>query len=99
MQMVSTEICRLKHEHTQQDIEQDRHRLDGHSAQLEALAKLAAQQTAAIESLLKRMEEVDERLKRLEQRPQRRVERVIETAFQWATLLVLGLLAARMGLG
>lgn len=97
--MVSTEICQLKHEHLQQDIEQDRHRLDGHGAQLEALAKLAAQQTAAIESLLKRMEEVDERLKTLEQRPQRRVERIAETAFQWATLLVLGLLAAKMGLG
>ena len=99
MQAVSTEICKLKHAHMQQDLEQDRRRLDGHGAQLEALAKLAAQQTSAIESLLKRMEEVDTRLRTLEQKPQRRFERIAETAFQWATLLVLGLLAAKMGLG
>ena len=45
MQTVSAEICELKHEHIDQAFLEDRQRLKSHGEQLDALSRLAAQQT------------------------------------------------------
>ena len=52
-----------------------------------------------IEGMAQRMEDLDARLKALEKKPQRRLERVMDAVFQWAALLMLGLVAAKIGLG
>jgi len=74
-------------------------RLKSHGEQLDALSRLAAQQTSVIEGMAQRMEDLDARLKALEKKPQRRLERVMDAVFQWAALLMLGLVAAKIGLG
>ena len=51
MQTVSTEICELKHEHIDQAFLEDRQRLKSHGEQLDALSRLAAQQTSVIEGM------------------------------------------------
>ena len=99
MQTVSTEICELKHEHIDQAFLEDRQRLKSHGEQLDALSRLAAQQTSVIEGMAQRMEDLDARLKALEKKPQRRLERVMDAVCQWAALLMLGLVAAKIGLG
>ena len=52
-----------------------------------------------IEGMAQRMEDLDARLKALEKKPQRRLERVMDAVFKWAALLMLGLVAAKIGLG
>lgn len=99
MDTVSAEVCRIQHEYIEQNFAADRQRLNNHGAQLDAMEKLAAKQTSVIEGMARRMEDVDARLKTLEHKPQKRLDRVQDTIYQWAMLLALGLLAAKIGLG
>ena len=99
MDMVTQQVCNIQHEHIEQNFEMDRQRLQTHGAQLDAMEKLAVKQTSVIEGMARRLDALDTRLCALEKRPQHRMERVMDTALQWATLLAWGLFAAKMGLG
>ena len=66
--------------------------------EIEALQKVADHQTSSIESITVRLENIDARLSKIEDKPRKRWEQVVSKLVDWATLLVLGLIAAKIGL-
>jgi len=84
MEYVTKEFCNERHGHTKDEIE--------------ALQKVADHQTSSIENIMRRLENIDARLSKIEDKPRRRWEQVVSKLVDWATLLVLGLIAAKIGL-
>ena len=98
MEYVTKEFCNERHGHTKDERATLKGRVTEHGKEIEALQKVADHQTSSIENIMRRLENIDARLSKIEDKPRKRWEQVVSKLVDWATLLVLGLIAAKIGL-
>ena len=91
MEYVTKEFCNERHGNTKDERATLKGRVTEHGKEIEALQKVADHQTSSIES-------ITVRLSKIEDKPRKRWEQVVSKLVDWATLLVLGLIAAKIGL-
>ena len=95
---VEREWCELRHAQLDRTIAQDEKLLRAHDARLVELEKGNTLQANINALLQKQVEQMEARVRALETKPQKRLDRVLDEVVRWATLLVVGLLAAKVGL-
>ena len=98
MEPVSKEMCDVKCGNMEKEISTLGTRVSLHGHEIDAVSKTLQEVSIINANPLKRLEELEKRTKALEDKPKRRVDQVIETIVNWGTLIVLGLLAAKIGL-
>lgn len=98
MESVSKEMCNVKCGNVEKEINVLSDRIGKHGEQIDEVSSNLAKASAILDSCARRLDESEKRIKALEDKPSRRIEQVIATAINWATLIVLGLLAAKIGL-
>lgn len=102
MEYVRTEVCAERHQRNREEVNTLKERVNNHGKELDALSKdfseHVAKQTEINQHVLEQLKELQARAEKIEQIPKRRWEQVVGIAVNWATLLVLGLIAARIGL-
>ncbi len=98
MQTVDHLVCTERHRHIDSTLLEHKQRQKEQQDALTALEKVAERQTSVAHTMMEKLTYIETRLNALEHKPQRRMEKIYDVGIQWATLLVLGLLAARLGL-
>ena len=94
MEYVTQKFCDERHK----GVDEAKRRLGNHGSEIDAMHDVVNKQTNTLESLVIRLENIDARVKRLEEKPLKKWEKVLDTVINWGTLLVLGLIAAKIGL-
>ena len=90
MGAVDNTLCDEKHKHINEW-------MDKRGDQIDELRDAAPAQISINDRLLEQLQELDKRVKAIEERPQKRIENVVNVISQWAILAVLALIAARLG--
>lgn len=98
MEPVTERVCTARSGNIEKDLASLEHRVSKHGEQIDEVSSNLAKASAILDNCARRLDESEKRIKALEDKPSRRVEQVIATAINWATLIVLGLLAAKIGL-
>lgn len=94
MEYVTQKFCDERHK----GVDEAKQRIGNHGSEIDAMHDVVNKQTNTLESLVIRLENIDARVKRLEEKPLKKWEKVLDTVINWGTLLVLGLIAAKIGL-
>ena len=94
MEYVTQKFCDERHK----GVDEAKQRIGNHGNEIDAMHDVVNKQTNTLESLVIRLENIDARVKRLEEKPLKKWEKVLDTVINWGTLLVLGLIAAKIGL-
>ena len=95
---VRRDYCDMRMQHDKEDRGEIRERVQRHGLEIDDIREVVNRQTTTLEGITARLESVDARLKQIEDKPRKRWENVLDTIINWATLAVLALLAARIGL-
>ena len=98
MEPVSEKMCAVRSENIAREVDTLSTRVSRHGEQIDEVSSNLAKASAILDNCVKRLDESEKRIKALEDKPNRRAEQVITTLINWATLAVLGLLAAKIGL-
>lgn len=98
METVSERMCVVRSGNIEKEINSLSSRVNKHGEQIDEVSSNLAKASAILDSCAERLGESERRIKALEDKPVRRTEQIITTAINWATLIVLGLLAAKIGL-
>lgn len=98
METVSERMCAVRSGNIEKEIDSLSSRVNKHGEQIDEVSSNLAKASAILDSCAERLSESERRIKALEDKPVRRTEQIITTAINWATLIVLGLLAAKIGL-
>lgn len=95
---VRRDYCDMRMQHDKEDRGELRDRVQRHGIEIDDIREVVNRQTNTLEGITARLESVDARLKHIEDKPRKRWENVLDTIINWATLAVLALLAAKIGL-
>ena len=91
---IAKELCDEKHKRVDEQL----NRINDHARSIKQLEESAPLQSDINKRLMEQLEELDKRVLTIESRPARRYNQIVNTIAQWATLAILALLAARLGL-
>ena len=92
------EVCDLKHQQIGQELADHSRILTDHTGRIYALERVAGSMTDTLERLEKLACRTEERVAEQEAQPGRRWNKTMDIVRNWATLIILGLLAAKIGL-
>ncbi len=98
MESVSKEMCDVKCGNMEEKINTLGTRVSLHGHEIDAVSRTLQEVSLINKETLDKLEKMDKRLAALEAKPQKRLDQIISVVSQWAILLVLGLLAAKIGL-
>lgn len=98
METVSKEMCDVKCGNIEKELGTLGSRVSLHGKEIDAVSRTLQEVSLINKETLDKLEKMDRRLAALEAKPQKRLDQIISVVSQWAILLVLGLLAAKIGL-
>ena len=98
MEPVSKEMCDVKCGNFEKDINTLNGRVGKQGEQIDEVSRNLAMASAILDSCARRLDDSEKRIKALESKPQKRFDQIITVVSQWAILLVLGIMAAKLGL-
>lgn len=98
MEPVTERVCAARSGNIEKDLASLEHRVGKHGEQIDEVSSNLAKASLILDNCAKRLDESEKRIKALEAKPQKRLDQIISVVSQWAILLVLGLLAAKIGL-
>jgi len=91
---ISEKLCLEKHKRVDEQLE----RINNHGERLKDLETGSEVQAGINKILAEQLAELMEWKKQQDEKPAKRWGTVVDTVIRWATLLILGLLAAKIGL-
>lgn len=95
---VRRDVCDVLMQRDREERQTLRERVQKHGAEIDEIREVVNRQTTTLEGITERLESVDARLKQMEDKPRKRWEGLVGTIINWATLAVLAMLAAKIGL-
>lgn len=91
---VTRELCTEKHKRVDEQIG----RINNHGERIKELESGSEVQSKINDIFMEQLQELMAWKKEQEAKPARRISKVVDIIVQWATLLILGLLALKIGL-
>jgi hypothetical protein len=91
---VAEKLCEEKHKRVDEQL----NRLNDHADRIKELEAAGPVQAEINKQLMEQLEELKEWKRQQEAKPQRRFNQIIDIIVQWATLAILVILAAKVGL-
>lgn len=99
MGTIEREVCDLRHEQIGRAMSEYGQILSDHTGRIYSLEGGAALQAETMRRLQQMHDELGKRLADIQARPYKRWDKVLDEIIRWATLLILALVATKIGLG